>query len=91
MSHPARKTQGVRREPGGLMRAVLMLVGDGYAHSSQIARVLDISIDNANGALSRLFLAELIRREPNDIPVNWSITAAGKRLVADDDQWMDGE
>lgn len=84
-----RKTD--RRAPGGLMRAVLLLVGDGYPTSLQIARVLDISIDNANGALSRLSGADLIRRKTHDVPVQWVISEAGYRVLRDDLQWVGDE
>jgi len=84
-----RKTD--RRAPGGLMRAVLLLVGDGYPTSVQIARVLEISIDNANGALSRLLGADLIRRKAHSVPIQWAISETGYRVLRDDLQWVGAE
>lgn len=88
MTAYVRKTEGERREPGGLMCAVLVLVGDGYQHSTEIARILDISVDNANGALSRLAGARCIRRRPCEVPVLWSITEEGSRKIQDEGLWL---
>lgn len=88
MSAYVRKTEGVRREPGGLMCAVLVLVGDGYQHSTEIARILDISVDNANGALSRLAAARCIKRRISEIPVMWLITEEGSRKIKDEGLWL---
>lgn len=83
-----RKTDTVRREPGGLERAVLMLVGDGYQTSVAIARVLDTSIDNVNGALVRLERGGCVSRRYAAVPVNWTITDAGRVRVGDEENWL---
>lgn len=83
-----RKTDTVRREPGGLERAVLILVGDGYHMSPGIARVLETSIDNVNGALGRLERGGTIQRRRDQLPIYWTITEAGRQQVADEDLWL---
>lgn len=83
-----RKTTTTRREPGGLACAVLLLVGDGYRTSLAIARVLDTSIDNVNGALGRLERGGGIRRRHRSSPVLWEITETGKIQVRDEGNWL---
>lgn len=83
-----RKTDTVRREPGGLERAVLMLVGDGYQTSVSIAQVLDTSNDNVNGALGRLERGGCVSRHYAAVPVKWIITDAGRIRVGDEEQWV---
>lgn len=83
-----RKTDIVRREPGGLERAVLMLVGDGYQTSVAIACVLGTSIDNVNGALGRLERGGCVSRRYAAVPVNWTITDAGRVRVGDEENWL---
>lgn len=83
-----RKTDIVRREPGGLERAVLMLVGDGYQTGVAIARVLNTSIDNVNGALGRLERGGCVSRRYAAVPVNWTITDAGSVRVGDEENWL---
>ncbi|MBO9710546.1 MAG: hypothetical protein J7521_20285 [Caulobacter sp.] len=82
-----RKTTGVRREPGGLERAVLMLVGDGCTTSLAIAEMLGTSIDNVNGALGRLERGGSGRRSDCRVPIVWDITAHGRLIVSDEGQW----
>jgi len=83
-----RKTDTVRREPGGLERAVLILVGDGYQTSISIARVLETSIDNVNGALGRLHHSRMVSRAFDCVPVFWTITPTGRHKVGDEDEWF---
>jgi len=89
----ARKTDreidypATRREPGGLERAVLMLVIDGYDYSSKIARVLETSIDNVNGALARLHYSGTVSRT-SYLPVQWFATETGKKRCQDEDLWQ---
>lgn len=83
-----RKTDIVRREPGGLERAVLMLIGDGYHTSLTIAQVLETSIDNVNGALGRLERGGCISRRYAAVPINWTITEAGRVRVGDEENWL---
>lgn len=70
-----------RREPGGLLLAVLYAVGDGYSTSLKIAGLLDTSIDNVNGALGRLEVAAHVCRasDPLVSPVVWMATDQGMK------------
>lgn len=83
-----RKTDTARREPGGLERAVLMLVGDSYQTSLAIAQVLETSIDNVNGALGRLERGGCVSRRYAAVPINWTITEAGRVRVGDEENWL---
>lgn len=83
-----RKTDTSRREPGGLCRAVLILVNDGYKSSAGIARILETSIDNVNGALSRLYQRKMVTRPIDSLPVHWRITATGLSKVGDEEEWF---
>lgn len=83
-----RKTDTVRREPGGLERAVLILVHDGYQTSIAIARVLETSIDNVNGALARLRNNRMVTRASETVPLFWTITAIGRHKVGDEEEWF---
>lgn len=82
---PGRKTD--RREPGGLERAVLMLVHDGFSTSLKIADILDTSIDNVNGALSRLQYKLCVSASYDCVPRFWTITATGRHKVGDEESW----
>lgn len=68
---------GQRRAPGGLTLAVLFAVGDGYDTSQKIADLLDTSIDNVNGALSRLAQGHYVNRWGTK-QVQWTISNAGR-------------
>lgn len=83
-----RKTDTVRREPGGLERAVLILVHDGCQTSIAIARILQTSIDNVNGALARLNNSGMTSRSYDTVPVFWTITSTGRHKVGDEDEWF---
>lgn len=77
----------VRREPGGLERAVLMLVVDGFDTSFKIANVLGASIDNVNGALGRLHARVCVDRGAYEVPVQWRATETGRKRLRDEEQW----
>lgn len=83
-----RKTDTVRRDPGGLERAILILVHDGYKTSNAIARILETSIDNVNGGLARLNSGRLVSRSYETVPVFWTITPTGRHKVGDEDEWF---
>jgi hypothetical protein len=82
-----RKTDTVRREPGGLERAVLMLVVDGFDTSFTIANILETSTDNVNGALGRLHARLCVNRGPFEVPVQWFPTETGRKRVRDEELW----
>jgi hypothetical protein len=83
-----RKTDTVRREPGGLERAVLMLVNDGFSTSLRIAAVLETSIDNVNGAIGRLQTKRCVSASYDTVPRFWTITATGRKTVGDEELWL---
>jgi hypothetical protein len=83
-----RKTEGERREPGGLLCAVLTCVNDGDSTSTAIAKRLETSIDNVNGALGRLFNAKHVWRPIGVIPVVWYITVAGQTALGEGERWL---
>lgn len=68
-----------RREPGGLLLAVMLAVGDGYSTSLRIAGLLETSGDNVNGALARLEAAKHVDRASHPLasPVVWAPTDVG--------------
>lgn len=78
-----RKTDTDRREKGGLECAVLMLVGDGFKTSFVIASILEISPDNANGALYRLQGRGFIVRARWGVANEWIIADAGRAALHD--------
>lgn len=72
-----------RRGPGGLVLAVLYLVGDGYDTSLKLAHMLETSLDNINGALGRLEHGLHTQRSSpwGQSPVFWAITESGRSYL----------
>lgn len=83
-----RKTEGERREPGGLERAVLLLVIDGFRTNFEIAAFLETSTENVQNALGRLGYAGYVYRDDGHVPFRWLPTPTGKNRYKDDAEWL---